>query len=201
MMGEIVGMAASLCQKHKIYPRGVYKNHLTELKELMKCGVGKSPEPPKPPDWIKNAGQNLALSATVSVSGSLDSEKYPSTMINDGCSKYDNDLRWLSDKILPNYVELTWDKPQTISAVRIVSGYCEPGYNISVPIKDFVLQYHNGSDWIEIPGTKVTNNWDFDWSTKFPAIQSINKVRLVVTATATKISRIWEIEVYNPPDK
>ena len=42
MMGEVVGMAASLCKKHDTNPRGVYQHHLAELKELAKCGVGKS---------------------------------------------------------------------------------------------------------------------------------------------------------------
>ena len=41
MMGEVVGMAASICKKHHIDPRGVYRYHLGELKELMKEGVGK----------------------------------------------------------------------------------------------------------------------------------------------------------------
>jgi len=41
MMGEIVGMAASLCKKHDTTPRGVYETHLDELKELMARGVGK----------------------------------------------------------------------------------------------------------------------------------------------------------------
>lgn len=41
MMGEVVGMAASLCKKYKTDPRGVYKKHLKELKKLMKQGVGK----------------------------------------------------------------------------------------------------------------------------------------------------------------
>ena len=41
MMGEIVGMAAVLCKKHNTNPRGVYQNHLDELKQLMKEGVGK----------------------------------------------------------------------------------------------------------------------------------------------------------------
>ena len=43
MMGEVVGMAASLCRKHKTDPRGVYYDHLDELKELAKRGVGKQP--------------------------------------------------------------------------------------------------------------------------------------------------------------
>lgn len=41
MMGEVVGMAASLCIKHGITPRYVYYSHLDELKSLMREGVGK----------------------------------------------------------------------------------------------------------------------------------------------------------------
>jgi len=41
MMGEVVGMAASLCKKHNTNPRGVYQHHLAELKELSERGVGK----------------------------------------------------------------------------------------------------------------------------------------------------------------
>lgn len=40
MMGEVVGMAASLCKKHSVFPRGIYQKHLVELKGLMKEGVG-----------------------------------------------------------------------------------------------------------------------------------------------------------------
>ena len=40
MMGEVVGMAASLCKKHKSSPRQIYQNHLQELKLLMKEGAG-----------------------------------------------------------------------------------------------------------------------------------------------------------------
>ena len=41
MMGEVVGMAASICHKYSCTPREVYQNHLDELKPLMKEGVGK----------------------------------------------------------------------------------------------------------------------------------------------------------------
>lgn len=40
MMGEVVGMAASICKQHNASPRDVYRYHLLELKELMKQGVG-----------------------------------------------------------------------------------------------------------------------------------------------------------------
>ena len=42
MMGEVVGMAASLCKQHNTTPRGVYESHLAELKELATLGVGKT---------------------------------------------------------------------------------------------------------------------------------------------------------------
>lgn len=41
MMGEVVGMAASLCKKYNTTPRKVYQTHLNELKDLMKEGAGK----------------------------------------------------------------------------------------------------------------------------------------------------------------
>lgn len=41
MMGEVVGMAAWLARKYGTNPRGVYENHLEELKTLMQKGVGE----------------------------------------------------------------------------------------------------------------------------------------------------------------
>ena len=41
MMGEVVGMAASLCHKHNVLPRGVYQKYLPELKSMMQAGAGK----------------------------------------------------------------------------------------------------------------------------------------------------------------
>lgn len=42
MMGEVVGMAASLCNRHGCSPRQIYQEYLPELKELMQKGVGKT---------------------------------------------------------------------------------------------------------------------------------------------------------------
>ena len=42
MMGEIVGMAASLCNKYDCSPRAVYQSHLGELQALMQRGAGKN---------------------------------------------------------------------------------------------------------------------------------------------------------------
>ena len=47
MMGEVVGMAASICKKHGCNPRDVYTTHLDELKELMTKGVGDGRKHPR----------------------------------------------------------------------------------------------------------------------------------------------------------
>ncbi len=41
MMGEVVGMAASLCHKNNALPRDIYTTHLDALKALMQQGAGK----------------------------------------------------------------------------------------------------------------------------------------------------------------
>jgi hypothetical protein len=41
MMGEIVGMAASLCKQHATDPRSIYSEYLPELKKLMEQGAGR----------------------------------------------------------------------------------------------------------------------------------------------------------------
>ena len=56
MMGEVIGMAASVCKKHNTDPRGIYTNHLEDLIQLMQKGTG-NPELPK----IQNYNQGSTL--------------------------------------------------------------------------------------------------------------------------------------------
>ncbi|MBQ6185927.1 MAG: FAD-dependent oxidoreductase [Bacteroidales bacterium] len=42
MMGEVVGMAASICKDKGTTPRGVYQKYLPELKALMERGAGRT---------------------------------------------------------------------------------------------------------------------------------------------------------------
>jgi putative intracellular protease/amidase len=41
MLGEVVGLAASLCNKHHALPRDIYTTYLDQLQQLMKKGAGK----------------------------------------------------------------------------------------------------------------------------------------------------------------
>ena len=201
MMGEIVGMAAAICRKHDTTPRGVYKDHLDELKTLMKAGVGKTPtsaDKPARPKWLGAAGLNLARRARVTVSSNHPSGKYKPSAINDGeASQADNDLRWVSDDKPPHRVELTWLRPQTISAIRIVSGWNQGGKIIGA-LESFSLQYKDSNQWKDIPGGKIAGNRLADWSVRFEPVK-MSALRLIVTAAQTKTARIWEIETYNPP--
>ena len=45
ILGEVVGMASSLCKKYHCEPRDIYLFHLEELKEIMKQGVSPAPLP------------------------------------------------------------------------------------------------------------------------------------------------------------
>ena len=45
MMGEVVGMAASICKENNAQPRDVYQMHFSDLEKLMKKGVGDASLP------------------------------------------------------------------------------------------------------------------------------------------------------------
>ena len=45
MMGEVVGMAASICTMKSVQPRDIYQNHFSDLEKLMKKGVGDASLP------------------------------------------------------------------------------------------------------------------------------------------------------------
>lgn len=62
MMGEVVGMAASLCKQYGIYPREVYRLHLDELKHLMEKGTGN---PELPNNQLYNRGDILQEKPTI----------------------------------------------------------------------------------------------------------------------------------------
>lgn len=59
IMGEIVGMAASICKEYGTLPRDVYQHHLDELKALMRKGMGK-PADELPDNQNFNQGGHLS---------------------------------------------------------------------------------------------------------------------------------------------
>lgn len=205
MVGEVVGMAASVCKRHGVQPRQVYTDHLDELKALMTQGVSKLPlptpaGPPKPPEWVGAAGPNLAREARVTVSSQHSAKQYVPAHINDGRVSYtDNGLRWVSDPEAegPVTVELAWGRKQSVGAVRLVTGQAGGGEGATTPITAFVIQYQDGAAWRDIEATKTDENALVDWHARFPAVTA-DRLRLVVTRTPGNLARIWEWEVYGP---
>jgi len=213
-MGEVVGMAASLAVSHRSSPRAVYELYLDELKELMRRGVGKSPNtntpyenqgelahkakyspPAVPPPWLARAGVNLTRTARVTVSSAPENAE----LLNDGKADLtDNSQRWLSKAGVPQTIELTWDAPQTFNAARIVSGFCDSTGALTGALGSWKLLVHDGTDWCEVPGASAAGNTRADWCATFAA-QHATRVRLQITATPSDIARLWEIELYNVP--
>lgn len=208
-MGEVVGMAACLCKKYETTPRRIHESHLSELQYLMRRGVGRNaganpdyengaepkrkPTPRIPPvvakpAWLAKAGPNLARTAKVSSPGG--------GLLNDGkVDMSDNGSRWLGRGPLPHEIEFTWERPVTIGAARIISGFFDGA--VTAPITDFVLQWHDGEEWKNIPGSTAKGNLDTCWSCSFQPVTAA-KIRLLVTKTRTDTSRIWEVELYGP---
>jgi hypothetical protein len=210
LMGEVVGMAASVCRKHDVTPRAVYEKYLGELEDLMGKALRKDPGVASEgasgsksafstaiavPAWLSKAGPNLARTAEVSApAGSR--EDCPPALINDG--KMDvrsNKGRWLSSGKPPHSVEFAWKEPVTIGAARIISGYYDT--SVSGAISDFALQWHDGSDWKDIDTASVKDNMDPYWSCTFPAVKTA-KIRICIKKTKGDISRLWEVELYGP---
>jgi len=52
MMGEVIGMAASVCNRHDITPRELYQDYFVEMEQLMIQGVG-NPDLPKIQNYNK----------------------------------------------------------------------------------------------------------------------------------------------------
>lgn len=194
-MGEIVGMAASLCKQFDLDPRGVYAERLEELQALMAAGVGRPVVLPE----LEKLGHNVARTAVVCTSGDRDPNGSPAALLHDGQLDWRrNELRWLSHAQTPNWVEFRWDQPQRIAAARVVSGY-HSGGQVVEPIESFVLQSFVAGDWQDVPGTDTAGNQQAVWQAEFEPVAT-DRLRLLVRATHIDISRIWEVELFAAGD-
>lgn len=119
-------------------------------------------------------------------------------LLNDGHGRIeDNSARWIHRGPLPHVIEFTWDQPVRLGAARIISGYYSGGV-VEAPLRDFVLQWHDGAAWRDIAGTPIRANTQAAWAGTFGAIAT-TRLRLCITATKDATSRIWEVELFGPP--
>jgi hypothetical protein len=196
MMGEVVGMAASVCNKNNALPRDVYEKYFSELKSLMEQGIAPVPPPPEQPaEWTKKAGRNLARNAKVSVSSEHESEEYPGKFLNDGRGVVTNNhSRWVSRSEKNPWATLTFDKPTRINGFQMLSGQS----NLKTVVQDCVLQYEKNGQWIDIPDSAIIGNKNFYADRRFNPVEA-QVFRLWITKT-DGYARIWELELYNIPE-
>lgn len=112
LMGQAAGTAAALCVSNKTSPRGIYKKHLTELKEQLLRDDAFIPNNPA----IDEA--NLAKTASLAFASSTSSGDVK--LLTDGYSR-DAEYKthhWKSDG-LPAQVQYEWEKPVSLSKVEI----------------------------------------------------------------------------------
>ena len=212
--GEIVGMAASVCKEFDTNPRGVYKKHLADLQKRMRKGVGKVDGSTIPylnqgerghspsqiaraqPKWLAHAGENVGRKAKVSTTSAKTKGVDRTILINDGHGKLDdNSGHWFGRGALPHIIEFRWDKPVELGAARIVSGWYN-GVKVLFPISHFKFQYHEGQTWRDVLPA-VEGNKNPAWSVTFARVKT-KHLRLVITGTPHNISRLWEVEFYQP---
>ena len=215
--GEIVGMAASVCKEFNTNPRGVYKKHLTDLQKRMRKGVGKVDGSTIPysnqgehgksmrqvrlaqPKWLERVGKNLARTAKLSTNRSQKTDGVDRTvLLNDGNGKIeDNSARWIGKGTMPHIIEYRWDQEVDLGASRMISGRYN-GARVLDPVSDFKIQYSDddGKTWKDaLPAVK--KNEKPAWSATFAPIKT-KHLRVVITGAPHNLSRLWEIEFYQP---
>lgn len=193
--GQAVGTAAYLCKKYSITPRGVYKNHIVELQQMLlenDCYI----------IGLKNQDESdLARKASVTTS-SFKSEEYRSENVLNGIARPEGDYpnMWMSgpNQMMPQYIDLEFKDKKEIDTVYLIfdtnlNKLVERG---PVPecVKDYTLYFHNGKQWVKIlsePG----NYHRHRQHTFNPVITK--KLRVEVNATnGVSTANIYEIRVY-----
>ncbi|MBQ7813808.1 MAG: FAD-dependent oxidoreductase, partial [Thermoguttaceae bacterium] len=196
MMGEVVGMAASICKNHKCLPRDVYSDYLDELKALMTEGV--APPTAKAtqfarPKWLPSDAKNLALGAKVAVSSLYKKAHYPASAINDGkLDVYKNEGRWVSDEAESHWVDFEFAGETTLDAMRVASGQA----SAQTPLTKFRLQVERDGAFVDVESAAVENNDAAVVCLKFKPVSG-KKFRLQIDETPGNLARLWEVEFYN----
>jgi hypothetical protein len=109
--------------------------------------------------------------------------------------------------VWPDTLEVDFPADKTINEIRVYTvqnnfkSPVEPTPSTPADIygiKDFDVQYWNGSAWVTVPGGSVTNNDKAMRVFAFPEITT-SKIRVVVNMGRVYFSRITEVEAFGCP--
>ena len=191
-MGEVVGLAATVCVRENTTPRGIYTDHLEKLFELIKNpGWQRSQKPISAASFAEQVGANIAPAAILKTSGERDENTWAGLLV-DGFASYGmNDERWLSNTEGDVWIELTWEQPQKIAAIRMVSGY-NGGGDISDPTEDFTVRVLKPTESVLL---NIAGNKEVDFQRLVEPVEA-SVLRIDMNKFRPPCARIWEIEVY-----
>jgi hypothetical protein len=106
----------------------------------------------------------------------------------------------------PDWLEVSFAGSKSISEINVVTmqdDYHNPVEPTeattfqSYGLRDFEVQYWDGSQWLAVPGGVVTNN-DKVWRKFAFAPITTTKIRVLVQASADGFTRIMEVEALTP---
>jgi hypothetical protein len=141
-----------------------------------------------------HAAANLARGARVSASSVDDTDGYRVTRVNDGdtSTACGPSRSWTNSAAaqMPQWVELDFGAEREFNTVEV---FTSEGY----PLRDFQVQYWNGTAWLAA-GERVTDNAEVQCTITFAATTA-TKLRLVCNRgpeCQPGFARINEVEVY-----
>jgi RHS repeat-associated protein len=160
---------------------------------------------------VSSTGNNVALAAngsSATASSTVSSGYDPSGVINGDRkgANWGNGGGW-NDATLnsyPDWVQVNFNGNKNINEIDVFTlqdNFTNPQEPTEAQtfslygIRDFQVQYWDGSAWQTIPGGSVTGNSNVWRKFSFSSITT-NKIRVYITGTADGYSRVTEIEAY-----
>ncbi len=142
---------------------------------------------------VEDAYKNIAFGKTVTTSNTASA----TTFITDG-NKTDAST-WVSDSAMDEkWIEIDLGKMTAIGSAVIYTGDASGVYTSPERIKNFKLQYAEGKDWKDIPGTEEKDNKYAQVFAIFKKPVSTNRIRFVTNDKGSV--KVREIKLFPKDD-
>jgi len=180
----------------------------SRITEFEAIGGGSPPPPPPPP-----TGTNVALASNgaVATASSTFSGGYAAAGANNGDragQQWSAGGGWNdgTPSAFPDWLEIQFNGQQTIDEIDVFtvqdnfSSPSTPTQSMTFTqygLRNFQVEYHNGTTWVLVPGATVTNN-TLVWRQFNFAPITTNRIRVWVTQSYDAWSRITEVEAWTP---
>lgn len=129
---------------------------------------------------------NLAKYQTTTADSNL--TERPAQFATDGFMAQDS--RWVSDSSGPHWLEVNLAVPMEIGSAHLYSGN-----TWDAAMSNAVLQYHDGSGWVDISGTSLSGNTSRIVNLAFTSPVTAQRFRLYSTDTT---ARVMDLALYAP---